>query len=267
MEEVKDIVNLVLYFGTAGMFFLAFSLILFIYLYQRKLIKKNQAFKEIEDMLQKQELKSAYAVLEAQDKDRKRIAAEIHDHLGSMLVTANMYLDVLKESVKVESDVLRLNQLDKIIQQATKESRKISHSLDSGMLKHFGLKAGLEELEQTLNDTGAIEAEFEINLSQEIGQHISIQLYRVVQEMVNNTLKHANAKKIRLEVNAIKDEYLSIIYEDDGKGFDLKPQDQKGLGIRSIKSRLQELNAQIEIESEINKGFTANIEVPLHGKD
>ena len=251
--------QLVLILGTCIMLLMAFAIILFIYLYQRKLIKKNQENQAINDLLQQQEMKSAYAMLEGQDKERKRIASELHDNLGSILVTLNMYADSLLSNTTRKDPATILQKISETTTRANEEVRKISHSLDSGMLKHFGLESAIKQLMEAVETSKNISIEVELDLSEAPNNEISLEIYRIIQELLNNTLKHAKATKIRLELSEIKED-LTLIYEDNGIGFDLATI-ERGMGLNNIRKRVERLHGDLKIDAAIGRGSTFIIEL------
>ncbi|HMQ00566.1 MAG TPA: histidine kinase [Cyclobacteriaceae bacterium] len=264
MEGQENInLELILITGTAGMFLLAGAVVTFIYLYQRKLIKKKIAFQQIEQMLHKQELKSAYALLEGQDMERQRIAEEMHDSLGGSLVTLTMYADTfLKSTADSEQNALA-EKVRIMAQKAYEEARKLSHRLDTGMLKHFGLKAAINDLVKTVAESGHVKINLALDLSQPLSSEVSLNIYRVIQELINNTLKHAQASEINLNLSQVNDEYISLIYEDDGKGIPLQLIESKGMGIRNIRSRIEKLNGNCSFDRTEKRGFTMIAEIPV----
>lgn len=262
MEGEGELVyRTVLFFGTFGMLFLASTIIVFIYLYQRKLIKKKIAFEEIENLLKQQELKSAYALLEGQDIERKRIADELHDNLGSILVTLTMYADTALSAKDQNKKNELMARIRDIGMQASEETRKLSHRLDSATFSHFGLKTALKDLFQTINDTGAITVNGGISFDNEIENEVALNLYRIIQELLNNTMKHARATSITIDLSKIKEEYISLIYEDNGIGFDTQ-KISAGMGLKNIRTRVENMSGDISIESNA-KGVSFIIEIPL----
>ncbi|HET8859621.1 sensor histidine kinase [Marivirga sp.] len=265
MDGSKEVIIFTLALGASGMLTLAVGIVLFIFFYQRKLLKRKVAFQLIEDLLNQQELKNAYALLEGQELERQRVSKELHDNLGSLLVTANLSLDSFPKEDLAPAQLKKLKMLDELIQKAADETRKLSHSLDSGLLKHFGLEVSLKDLEQTLNDNTKLQSVFEIQLSGTTSNEVNTHIFRMVQELVNNTLKHAQAKNIRLEVFELKDKYVNIIYEDDGLGFDMQNTDsKKGIGIQNIEKRVSQLNGKLTLDTAPNQGLAVIIEIPLN---
>lgn len=263
MENSPTLTNqTALVWGTAMMLFLTTVIVMFIYLFQRKLIKRKLAYQKIENLLNQQELKSAYSLLEGQDLERQRIAAEIHDNLGSTLATLLMYTHALQKQ-KTQEDKLKYEEkINEITQQAMQEVRKISHRLDASALKHVGLKTAIQDLIGAINETAGIRAEAIIELPADLPGELSINLYRILQELINNTLKHAQATIITLDVTTVN-EMLSFIYEDNGVGFSLSNLSQKGMGLRNITARVEKLNGQISFERKPTNGFSTVIEIPL----
>lgn len=249
--------EIILILGTLGMLLLAFAIVFFIYLYQRKLIKKQLENQEIIDLLQKQEMKTAYALLEGQDKERKRIAAELHDNLGSILVTLNMYADTLQTKSAKEVPALA-KKISEVAQLANEETRKISHNLDSGLLKHFGLEAAIKQLIEAVSTARKIQFKLSIQIDS-VSSDIGLEIYRIIQELINNTLKHANCTKVHLELSQVEHS-LSIIYEDNGVGF-RKSEIVAGMGLKSIENRVNKLNGELTIDSSPGKGSTFIIEI------
>lgn len=252
---------MVLIIGTCGMLLLTTAIAMFIYLYQRKLIKQKLKFQQIEDLLKQQELKSAYAMLAGQEKAHKRIAQELHDNLGSILVTLNMFADSLQNKKDPEAQKELATKISDVARQANETTRQISHSLDSGVLKHFGLEIAVKELMEALSESDSLQVESHVQITSKLDSELSMNVYRILQELVNNTLKHSKATRITLDLNQIKDA-LSLIYHDNGIGFK-KEEISPGLGLKNLESRVDQLDGTISIESEPEKGTTTIIEVPV----
>uniref|UniRef100_UPI0040498AD9 sensor histidine kinase n=1 Tax=Fulvivirga sp. TaxID=1931237 RepID=UPI0040498AD9 len=253
----------ILLVGSILMLSLAFFIILFIFLFQRKLLKKKEAFEKIESILKKQELNSAYELLESQDRERQRIAEELHDDLGSALVTINMYTDtLLKGSLNYEQEALS-RKIKALIQITNDKVRKIAHGLDTGILNHFGLEAALKDLALAINESSILKVELDIDLPHGIVKNLRKNIYRISQELLNNALKHSKASNVNIEIAQIKNEYISYIYQDNGIGLPSDWINQKGMGLRSIFSRIESMNGTYTIDNSNHKGLSLIIEVPL----
>lgn len=257
---MSELVYLLL--GTAAMVLMMAAIIWFICIFQRKLADKAKAFQEIEKLMQKQELQSAYLLIEVQEQERKRIAAELHDNVGSLLATLKIYSD-LSVSQTDQEDIKRLNgKMNVITESLGLEVRKLSHKLDLSALSGFGLKAAVMQLCEAINESGKLNVISVIDLGKPLAEDISIQLYRIIQEFFTNTLKHAMATGVRIEVTAIGSDII-LIYEDNGKGFDIGNDAQAGMGIRNINSRVAHINGKLTFDSTLN-GTTYILELTNH---
>ncbi len=254
---------LILIIGTMGMLLLTTAIAVFVYLYQRKLIKRKIAYKEIEDLLRKQELQSAYSLLKGQENERKRIARELHDNLGSILVTLNLFSDTLQSTNDPNKKQEMARKISDMALKANEATRTISHHLLTGSLIHFGLTTALNELVSAIQGINSTRVHSSIDITSELATEVTLNIYRIIQELINNTLKHAHAKKINLEVTEVNKEYLSIIYSDDGIGMDSKPKATEGIGLTNIRTRIDKLNGTLDLETTKQKGTTFIIEIPI----
>ena len=237
---------------------LAFVLILFFLIrnYRQKqriaLLQVDVKNNEINELLIQQETASYAAMLEGQDQERLRIARELHDRLGSTLATIKLGLQ--------NEDLPQAQQQVALVNTAISEVRTISHDLSGGNIEQYGLAAALTELKHTLDRSGKIT----LNLFMEavnIQASLHVTIYRIVQELVSNTLKHAEATEITLQLSTV-DEQLNLIYEDNGKGFDLS-QYQPGMGITNIRHRIEKWHGTIEIDAQPNRGTITILTVPI----
>lgn len=252
----------VLVAGTLSMLLMVLVLIGFAFMFQRRLIKKEMRFKEIEKMLRKEELNSAYALIEGQEQERQRIASDLHDNLGSLFALIKMNAEQIDKSPLTTSSANNLDNLITLLNKALDESRRISHNLDALPLKHFGLSVAINQLFELLNQSGRIKAQCNIYVETRLPNELGLNLYRVVQEMVSNTLKHAMATTITLELNAFNQDFINLIYEDNGLGFSTE-EAKNGMGLSNIYKRVEYWGGQVSIESSPNKGTNIIIEIPL----
>jgi two-component system, NarL family, sensor kinase len=237
---------------------LTFLLILFFLIrnYRQKqriaLLQVDVKNNEINELLIQQETASYAAMLEGQDQERLRIARELHDRLGSTLATIKLGLQ--------NEDLPQAQQQVALVNTAISEVRTISHDLSGGNIEQYGLAAALTELKHTLDRSGKIT----LNLFMEavnIQASLHVTIYRIVQELVSNTLKHAEATEITLQLSTVN-EQLNLIYEDNGKGFDLS-QYQPGMGITNIRHRIEKWHGTIEIDAQPNRGTITILTVPI----
>lgn len=263
--ETQSVSGYILVIGSLGMLAIVSAFILLVYLYQRKMIRKQLAYVQIEKLLQKQELNSAYSLIEGREEERKKIAEDLHDSLGSLLAALRMYSDLLMEQSE-EPEVKRLaERMSDLAAQTASEARRISHDLDSG-IKNFGLEAAIRKLMDTVRDGQRMEVLTTVDLSENINDKMSLNLYRIVQELVNNTLKHARATLIRLELSCIGHEYISLIFEDNGVGFN-PDSATRGLGLRHIQTRVDRFKGTVTIDARPGRGTTCIIEIPQQAEN
>lgn len=257
---MSELTSLVL--GTSSMVLMMFMIILFVYIFQRKLAARTKAYAEIEKLMHKQELQSAYSLIEGQEQERQRIAGELHDNIGGLLATLKIYSDLTLEKSEL-SDMQRLNnKINTICENLSMEVRKLSHELDLRTLSGFGFKVAVQQLCEAINTSGKLRVTSIIDIQKPINENVSLNLYRIIQELFTNTLKHAAASHSRIEISQIENE-ITLIYEDDGKGFEAVNNSLNGMGLKNVNSRVNIINGKLTIDSG-NKGTTFIIELTDH---
>ena len=200
------------------------------------------------------------SLIEGEEKERKRIAQELHDGLGQLLSTARLNISALEDMVKTEVDKQWQNSI-KLIDEAVTEVRHISHNMMPNALVSIGFEAALKEQVHIINDAGKVKVHAELPAEKiPLPESEAIALYRVIQEVLNNALKYAEAKNIWLTIS--HDLALSISIKDDGKGFDTNViNTSDGIGWQNIYSRMEILNGEVHIHS--NPGHGSEISLKL----
>ena len=204
------------------------------------------------------------AVMSGIDQERKRVASEIHDSLGQTLIAASLSLNTLNDQIKKslpEADYEKYNTIEKMINDAIQESRDISHNLMPKSLEDYGLIASIRSLINKINDTNTIEIEYytNIEINKRFKQNIETNLYRVIQEGLNNVLKHSKAKKVTIQL-LLFENTLSLTVEDNGQGFVLDTQ-ESGIGLQNINNRIDAIGGTVNIDSHHDYGTLLTIEV------
>lgn len=204
------------------------------------------------------------SVLEGQEKERERIARDLHDGLGNLLSTLKVNIGNLpNETMTQHQD--NYHKTAAMVDEACTEVRKIAHEMMPMALKRLGLIKALEDLVEKLDRTHDFSAHFQIYGKQrDLGKSINLMLYRIVQELLNNIIKYAQAKEVLLQMT-FSEEWLNLTIEDDGIGFD--PQDQdaaSGIGLKSVAFRVNYINGDYDIDSRPGMGTLVSINVPLH---
>lgn len=239
---------------------------------QREIVEKEKLLLEsrVDELLSNQELKSISAVLEAQDEERRRIAQDLHDRLGSMLSMIKVHFENVEEEIarfvgQTEKDYSKaIDLLDK----ATEEVRQIAHNLVSGPLKKFGLEAGLIELCKAVESASGITVELNcLHLKERLSFDFEVNIYRIIQELLANVMKHSKASDVSIQVIRLNGD-LSIMVVDNGKGFDPTISNEKtGMGLKNVQSRVDKLGGTIELDSNKGNGTSISIQVTLKNKE
>ncbi|MCR9172062.1 MAG: sensor histidine kinase [bacterium] len=213
------------------------------------------------------EMTAVQSIIETQEKERQRIATEIHDGIGPQISTTIHQLETIAENIK-ESDPETATRLESIVEQSNEvssELRSISHSLMPRVLLDFGLTAALQTLVNRVNNSNRCKIEFINSFSGEaLDQSIELNLYRICQELINNALKHAKATYIFVQL-VKTEEHLTLMVEDDGKGFDLNNLKlSEGIGLSNIEMRTKVMNGELNIDSAPGRGSVVTVEISLH---
>lgn len=233
--------------------FVLIVLVLFLFYNRQQLKKQNLLQKELTG-----------AVVKGQDEERKRIAKDLHDGLGTLLSTARINVNTLEDKIPVGNENKKLfdNALQ-IIDKLNSEVRYIAQNLMPETLNEFGLVAAVEELIDAINRTGKLKITFKhYELSNELEKQLETNLYRIIQEIVNNTIKHSKATQLSMELVQHEDSMV-LLTEDNGIGFNSENKSQTGMGIKNIQARLNLFNGALHIDSHSNKGTITTIEIPL----
>ena len=202
------------------------------------------------------------AVIESQEKERQRIARDLHDSLGQILALSKINLTRINaENLEPESRIL-LSQVSDLIDESCREVRNISHDLMPPDLENLSLTEVLENLiNKTRHIYGGTYSFHAHDLKQDLSPACKFTLYRVLQEILQNILKHASASKVDITLMQ-NDDFTNLLVEDNGKGFDTS-MTNLGIGLKNIHSRVKILHGYFDIDSSINNGTVFNISIPL----
>lgn len=224
---------------------------------EKKVLQDMLASKEKEKRIQ-----MIAAALDAQEKERFYIASELHDNVGQILTTCKL---LLEGEMQKENASQSLNYTYAHLQQAIDEIRNISHRLNPAQLNEIGLVNALEELIKKVNMTGKISASLIIEKERpfvKLEPGISLTIFRIVQEQLNNIMKHADAKEISITLSHSNDA-LELEVIDDGRGFTASKSPSKGLGLKNIYNRAELYNGKVVIQSSPGEGCTLSVFIPL----
>ncbi len=199
--------------------------------------------------------------LATQEEERKRIAAHLHDDIGSKLGVLHLTFHRLRRTEPSHIGYGPMcDEIDDLIANTLDSARLISHELLPPTLEDFGLSTAIEELCEQVRKTGALDITFERHLERaEIGgADTELNLFRIVQEMLNNTLKYAQASQVSIRL-ARENNQKKLTYHDNGSGFDPAALDRKGLGLRNLESRAQIIGGHFSLKTAVGQGFEAEV--------
>jgi signal transduction histidine kinase len=251
--------------GTGGMLLFALGVIVFVLIHQRRVIRYQISLQKLKEDQQKLLL---HATITSEEMERRRIAGELHDEVGASLSAIRLYIRQLPADAWPggTSGPAAKETLDEVISMV----RRISHRLSPEMLTKFGLGDALSHTIQQLHDSGAIRARFES--SGELGRlspERELAIYRIVQELLNNMIKHSGASEIILNISEQARELVVSLW-DDGRGFahetfEALKSTPGGLGLKNIQSRLDILQANINftLNGPGLRGTTTRLAVPM----
>ena len=257
--------NYIMLLGTLGMVGLTIGIVFFVVFHQRKVSRFNAAFKKMED--EKQQI-LLNASIKFQEEERNRIAADLHDDVGPLLATARLYLNENMINQEPASQLQSIFSAKQIIDDAIQLIRNISHSMMPPTLKNFGLESAMSDLFQKINGSGSLNASVRfhdyrtrLKLEQEL------LIFRIIQELVNNIIKHSHAGFIHLTQNAnATHSYLRLHHDGHGiiqTEFERLNHVSTGLGLKNIASRIKVLNGRIFFEIDPSHTYyKVTIEIP-----
>lgn len=249
--------QLLLLAGGLGFIALIAALLFFVYQKNKQL---NQ--QKIQVLKKEQEADLMKAIIEGEEKERKRFARELHDGLGAVLATVKMQISGITHKFPNVQDSSSYQKAESLIDEACKTVREVSHDLMPHVLEQQGLMSAIDDMCQNLSSQHDIQFDF-IPYGDEntLSDIQNITLYRITQELLKNIMKHAEATEVIVQLT-IEDDEMILIVEDNGKGFD-PSQHQNGIGIENIHSRAAYLNGHLDIESTIGQGSTFTVQLPI----
>ena len=258
-------INSSLFFGTIGMLALAIGIVGFVIYHQRKVIRYNHELKRLEE--EKQQI-LLNASIRFQEEERNRIAADLHDDAGPLLATARLYLNENLVNQEKSQQLQSIYSAKQIIDEAILLIRNISHSLMPPTLKNFGLESATTDLFQKISGSGSLNAsarfhDYRVRLK--VDQELLV--FRIIQELVNNIMKHSNAGFIHLTQNNNGNNMYFRVHHD-GTGivqaeFEKLNHSALGLGLKNIASRIRVLQGRIFFEIDPSHTyFKITLEIP-----
>lgn len=256
----KNTLNSILIGGTAAL--LVISLLGFRN-YKNKQRIQQQRITELET---EKKLTATEAIIKGEEQERSRMAKDLHDGLGGMLSGIKHSLSHMKENlIMTPENALAFEHSLTMLDSSISEMRRVAHNMMPESLSKFGLDAAVKDFCHQVSLSGIIRVSYQsIGLAgKDIGQSLSITIYRIVQELLNNSVKHASAKQAMIQI-ALEGTQLTVTVEDDGQGFDVgQLKSATGIGWKNISSRLSYHNGKLDVQSSREKGTSVYIEFTI----
>ena len=228
----------------------------------------KQIFKflqKIDNLRKQNESRVLSAILRTEENERLKFSKELHDGLGPILSSVKMAISVLSRSITKENDKKIVENTAKLIEESLISLKEISNKLSPHILNNFGLLKAIESFISKLGSSGGIQVDLKSNIeNKRYDYNIEVVLYRVVCELIANTITHSGANSISIIMNET-DHQIELFYTDNGIGFDetILETDTRGMGYSNIKSRIKSLNGAFYLESKQNEGVRVKIHIKV----
>ena len=276
-----DQVRFAILIATSVMLMMAIFAIVFVIYYQQRRLEQEKKLRDVEKNYQKILLETA---LHSEESERRRIAQDLHDDIGTMLSLTKLSLNQLVKLLYKDSPhlsatspdnfylnspraELTLNKAQSLVEETIIHVRRITRDLVPTTLDQFGLVAAIEEFILRMGENYALSVQFHCD-SDDIPRQsprVELALYRIMQELVNNAIKHANCDEIVIDLH-LDQGRIELQVTDNGKGFDpdtLQTNDHIGLGLRNIESRLSVINGVVNYQKPGIRGSRARVQIPV----
>lgn len=252
--------------ASLAMVIMAVFVIVFIIYYQRKRLEQEKNLRDVEKNYQRMLLDTA---LNSEEAERRRIAQDLHDDIGTMLSLTKLSLNQLYKNMNRDDSrsEFTLHKAQSLVEETIIHVRRITRDLVPTTLEQFGLVAAIEEFIHRLSDNLSLTVHFQCDAENipRLAPKVELALYRIMQELVNNAIKHANCDEIEIDLHLDKGK-LELQVTDNGKGFDTPPKDSgqpEGLGLRNIESRLSVINGAVYYQKPGVRGLRARVQIPI----
>jgi len=204
------------------------------------------------------------AIINTEEKERKRFAKDLHDGLGPLMSTVKMSLSALGEKIADPTGKVVLDNTNHLVNEAINTLKDISNNLSPHMLSNFGLSSALSAFIAKINQTKVIEIDFKTNMeSVRLETDKEVVVYRAACELINNSIRHSGASRIEIDLNK-HEKFITLQFCDNGRGFDtaiLESEDTKGMGLSNIETRVRSVDCVFILETTPGKGNSALIKI------
>lgn len=221
--------------------------------------------KDLEEARRQLEKRFLTSIIQAEEKERSRFAKEMHDGIGPLLSTVKLSLSALSRMEADDDKKELIKNCDNLINESIKSIKEISNNLTPHVLTNFGLEKALENFINQISKNDILQIDFQSNIkNHRFDSALEITLYRIVSELIHNTIKHARAASAAIDLRMTNSE-MRLVYTDDGVGFDFDKVRtvDSGMGISNMFSRVEYLKGKIDLQSAPNEGVVVIISIPL----
>lgn len=216
-------------------------------------------------LLKEQEIISINAMIAGQEKERKRVAEDLHDNLGSVIATLKMHFDNLRlnrELKKVDQETL-FDKTEGLIEETYQKVRNMAHAKNAGVIANQGLLVAVKLMAEKVSSANALKIDVvDYGLDKPLENSLELTIFRIIQELTTNIIKHSQASQATINISHDEDD-ITVLIEDNGIGMNASQIDvHKGMGLHSIKTRVEHLEGSFTIDSTPTKGTTIIINIP-----
>ncbi|WP_281336784.1 sensor histidine kinase [Flavobacterium eburneipallidum] len=236
---------------------------------KKRIAEQDQliGIQKLEKQLKDQELNDIDLMLESQEKERQNIANELHDNLGSMLATLKLNFQNLKrqkEALDQQENKL-YDKTDALLEEAYQKVRNIAHLKNLGVIGSEGLLVAVNKMAEKMSVLEKLKINvIPFGLTQRLDNTIEVMLFRMIQELCTNIIKHSEATEVNIYLTQGTPTEINIIIEDNGKGFDPKTIETKsGIGLKNMAKKVEQMGGTFTIDSIVTKGTSIIIDLPL----
>lgn len=218
---------------------------------------------QIRGLINEQETKTLETIVQTQQDERKKLAKDLHDTLGSYLATLKYQHEANYPEENNQTARLNHQKTATLITNAHTELRSISHQMDTGKSVRFDLISAINELVERIRTTKKFSISVHSFVDETLPNDVEMSLYKIIQELFSNVLNHANASEVTLQINQ-HDNDIVLMLEDNGKGFEVNTKTNHGIGLSNVAERVNQIQGKLEINSQINKGTTVLVIAPIN---
>jgi PAS domain S-box-containing protein len=239
---------------------------IFVELFLNYVAKQGVIYGVVHDITEKKQIQKniVKAIIQTEENEKANFSKELHDGLGPLLSTIKLYLEWSERAKSDKSRQEIIKKAENILEEALSTVKEISNKLSPHLLTYYGLNSAIQSFIDKLEETSTFEIDFQSNLNRRLYMEVEAAIYRATIECINNSMKYANAKNIKIILDDTGDQ-LKLYYKDDGIGFDLENAllTKRGLGLFNLQNRIETIGGKINMSSKLGQGVDYQILIYL----